>query len=391
MLDHQTAIRAFCRENGAVGIRNHLAVISTVFCANHVNECIVRRFPDAVSITHPFGCDQLGSDAVQTLRVLTHIGQHPNVGAVLVVGLGCEQNSAHELAQTIDDFGKPVAALVIQEAGGTTTSIEEGKTLCRKLHHRLQEETLRVQVPVKDLVVGLECGGSDFTSGMVANPAVGLVADALADLGARVIFGETSEVLGAEHIVSRRATDDRVREFILDKVRGVEQATEALKVDMRGSQPSPGNMAGGLSTIAEKSLGAICKSGNRPIVDCLEYAEWATRPGISFMDSPGQDLASITGLVAGGSHMVLFTTGRGTPLGFAVAPVVKITANGQTATRMTENIDVDLSEVLSRRMSLETAAINLGEFVLAVAGGQLVQAEKLGHREFGFHSIGITL
>ncbi len=328
---------------------------------------------------------------MQTLRVLTHIGQHPNVGAVLVVGLGCEQNSAHELAQTIGDFGKPVAALVIQEAGGTTTSIEEGKTLCRKLHHRLQEETLRVQVPVKDLVVGLECGGSDFTSGMVANPAEGLVADTLVDLGARVIFSETSEVLGAEHVVSRRAADDRVREFILDKVRGVEQATEALKVDMRCTQPSPGNMAGGLSTIAEKSLGAICKSGSRPIVDCLEYAEWATKPGISFMDSPGQDLASITGLVAGGSHMVLFTTGRGTPLGFAIAPVVKITANGQTATRMTENIDVDLPEALSRRRSLETAARNLGEFVLAVAGGQLVQAEKLRHREFGFHSIGITL
>ena len=391
MLDHQTTITAFHRQNGAVGIRNHLVVISTVFCANHVNECIAQRFPAAVSITHLFGCDQLGQDAEQTLRVLTHIGQHPNVGAVLVVGLGCEQNSAHDLARTIGGFNKPVASLVIQETGGTTASIEKGITLCRELHHRMQEVTRRVRVPVADLVVGLECGGSDFTSGMVANPAIGLVSDALSDIGARVIFGETAEVIGAEHILARRAVNDRVQQFILDRVRGVEQSAGTQQVDMRGSQPSPGNIAGGLSTIAEKSLGAICKSGSRPIIDCLEYAEWATRPGISFMDCPGHDLASITGLVAGGAHMVLFTTGRGTPLGFAVAPVVKITANRQTATRMAENIDVNLSEVLLRRMSIETVASNLNEIILKVANGHLVQAEKLGHREFGFHSIGVTL
>jgi len=391
MINHDTRIKVYGRKNGMIGIRNHLAVISTVFCANHVAESIVRQVPEAVAITHHFGCGQLGKDAEQTLRVLTNMGKHPNVGAVLVVGLGCEQIGAHDLAVEIASTQKPVKTSVIQDEGGTSATIEKGVTCCRQLIKGMQEDVDRISASCSELVVGLECGGSDFTSGIASNPAVGIVADLFTDVGARVIFGETAEALGAEHILAERAVNKKVKAFIFNKVAATEKLAEDMHVDMRGSQPSPGNIAGGLSTIAEKSLGAICKSGNRPIVDVLEYAEPAGKAGLSFMDCPGQDLASICGIVAGGAHAVLFTTGRGTPLGFAIAPVVKISANSEAVKKMAENIDIDLSGILTGDMNLDDAGRIIAAKVLEVAGGKLSKAEKLGHREFGFHSIGPTL
>ena len=391
MINHDTRIKVYGRKNGMIGIRNHLAVISTVFCANHVAESIVRQVPGAVAITHHSGCGQLGKDAEQTLRVLTNIGKHPNVGAVLVVGLGCEQIGAHDLAVEIASTQKPVKTSVIQDDGGTSATIEKGVASCRQLIKGMQEDVDRISASCSELVVGLECGGSDFTSGIASNPAVGIVADLFTDIGARVIFGETAEVLGAEHILAERAVNKKVKAFIFNKVAATEKLAEDMHVDMRGSQPSPGNIAGGLSTIAEKSLGAICKSGNRPIVDVLEYAEPAGKAGLSFMDCPGQDLVSICGIVAGGAHVVLFTTGRGTPLGFAIAPVLKISANSETVSKMAENIDMDISDVLTGDMSLDDAGRIIVAKVLEVAGGKLTKAEKLGHREFGFHSIGPTL
>ena len=391
MINHDTRIKVYGRKNGMIGIRNHLAVISTVFCANHVAESIVRQVPGAVAITHHSGCGQLGKDAEQTLRVLTNIGKHPNVGAVLVVGLGCEQIGAHDLAVEIASTQKPVKTSVIQDDGGTSATIEKGVASCRQLIKGMQEDVDRISASCSELVVGLECGGSDFTSGIASNPAVGIVADLFTDIGARVIFGETAEVLGAEHILAERAVNKKVKAFIFNKVAATEKLAEDMHVDMRGSQPSPGNIAGGLSTIAEKSLGAICKSGNRPIVDVLEYAEPAGKAGLSFMDCPGQDLASICGIVAGGAHAVLFTTGRGTPLGFAIAPVLKISANREAVRKMAENIDIDLSGILTGDMNLDDAGRIIAAKVLEVAGKKLSKAEKLGHREFGFHSIGPTL
>ena len=384
-------ILAWPREEGRIGIRNHLVVIATVFCAEHVTRVIAREIPGAVPVTHNAGCGQLGEEAEQTLRILESTGYHPNVGAALYVGLGCEQNSAHDLAAEASAIGRPAEALVIQEAGGTLAAIATGKDACARLRERMAGESDRVPVPLSKLVVGLECGGSDFTSGLVSNPAVGLACDRLVDAGASVIFGETAEALGAEHILSQRAESETVRRFILDAVARAEQAAREMKVDMRGSQPSPGNMAGGLSTIEEKSLGAICKSGSRPIVDGLAYGCRVRKSGLSFMDCPGQDLASICGLISGGAHLVLFTTGRGTPLGFATAPVIKISANSEAACMMKENIDIDLSRVLTGEKSLAGAGEEIFDRVVRVAGGDPANAEVLGHREFGFHSIGPTL
>lgn len=383
-------LKMYPRENGSYGVRNHLAIISTVACANQVVEAIARRVRGSIPCTHPYGCDQLGADAQLTFRILAGAGKHPNVGAALVVGLGCEEIIPEELAACIAKSKKPVLSLVIQKAGGTSKAVEQGVWYCRELKNRLKGMK-RVAALPKHLVVGIECGGSDYTSGIASNPAVGVCTDLLVAAGGKVIFGETTELLGAEHILARRAASGQVKSFILHKVNEVEQAAQRMQVDIRGAQPSPGNIEGGLSTIEEKSLGGICKSGTSPIVEGLEFACPPSLPGLSFMDTPGNDLACTCGLVTGGAHLVLFTTGRGTPLGFAFAPVLKITANDLIFETMRENMDMNVAAILSGALSIQGAGEAIYRRIFAVANGELVAAEKLGHREFGFHRIGPTL
>lgn len=381
---------AYPRSAGAYGIRNHLAILSTVACANVVAERIAREV-GGVACTHPYGCDQLGEDAALTVRVLTATGYHPNVGAVLVVGLGCEEISAQELAHSISLKDKPARSLLIQDEGGTSKAVETGVRIALELKALMPTVKDRQLVPLENLIVGLECGGSDYTSGLAANPAVGIAADCLVDQGATIIFGESTEILGAEHILVARSGSAKVSEFILKKVTAIEDAARQMKVDIRGAQPSPGNIEGGLSSIEEKSLGAICKSGSRPISGVLEYAERPTLRGLHFMDTPGNDLACTCGLVSGGAHLVLFTTGRGTPMGFATAPVLKITANKKMASLMSENIDLDLSGVLDGSLTGTQAGKRILQKILETANGGMVAAEKAGHLEYGFHRIGPTL
>jgi len=384
-------IEMFVRADGASGIRNHLVILSTVACANHVAEAISRLVPGSVACTHPYGCDQLGADAELTQRILVAAGAHANVGGVLVVGLGCEEISAQSLADQILVSKKPVYHLEIQKQGGTSKTIAQGVECCRELSRQMAEGCFKKEESIDQLVVGLECGGSDFSSGIAANPAVGICSDLLVACGAKVMFGETTELLGAEHLLARRAKTEDVEKFILAKVRGIEQVARNMKVDIRGAQPSPGNIDGGLSTIEEKSLGGICKTGNSAIVQGLEYGIRPTLAGLSFMDAPGNDLECTCGLVSGGAHLVLFTTGRGTPMGFPYAPVVKITSNQHNAQCMAENIDLDLSSIISGQLSVEEAGRKIFSYVLRVASGERVAAERLGHCEFGFRRIGPTL
>ena len=379
------------RKNGQIGIRNHLAIISTVACSNFVVEKIAAGSTDAVACTHPYGCDQLGADLELTIKVLENIGRHPNVGAVLIVGLGCEQIIPDELAHKIRKADKPVEIMGIQDEGGTTKSIRKGIEICTKLEKQMRKDIDKVPITLKDLVIGLECGGSDYTSGIIANPALGLVTEELVSQGAKVVFGETTEILGAEHILTKRAISKEIAEFIIDKVNNVECFAREMKVDIRGSQPSPGNIKGGLSSIEEKSLGAIAKIGNSLIVDVLEYADSIKTSGLSFMDTPGNDLFCTCGLVAGGAHMVIFTTGLGTPMGFPIAPIIKVTASSKAARVMSENIDVDISNILFGAESIQDGANVILDKIFNVAKGELVAAEKLGHSEFGFNRIGPTL
>ena len=379
-------VKLYPRENGAAGVRNRIAVISTVACANHVAEEIAARVPLADAYTHAYGCDQLGEDLTLSFRCLAAMGAHPNNGAALVVGLGCEEIDAEQLCGEIAKENPRCAFLTIQEEGGTTRSVRKGVEIAERFARELAAME-RTEMPLSRLTVGLECGGSDFTSGLAANPALGKLAERLCAAGGKVLFGETAELMGAEGVLEQRCARREDYLWICDRIRRVEQVALDMKVDLRGTQPSPGNIQGGLTTIEEKSLGGVCKIGASPIVGVLDFARPARVPGVSFMDTPGNDLACALGLCAGGAQVILFTTGRGTPMGFAAAPMVKITANGALAAHMAENIDVDLSGIISRTLSLSDGGDRLFDTLLRVAEGEETASERLGHREFGLYRI----
>lgn len=374
------------RRNGSWGVRNRIAVISTVACANHVAESIAAAVPLADAYTHPYGCDQLGDDLRLSAECLRKMAVHANNGAALIVGLGCEEILADELCRQVSQEQPSSAYLIIQEQGGTSRSIAAGVEICQAFSRQLADDR-RQPAPLSSLVIGLECGGSDFSSGLAANPVMGRLSERLSQVGARLIFGETAELMGAEEILRQRCLNRSDYEFICDKIRRVEQVAREMKVDLRGAQPSPGNIAGGLSTIEEKSLGGVCKIGSCPINATLEFAQSATAAGVSFMDTPGNDLACSLGLCCGGAVIILFSTGRGTPLGFAAAPLLKLTANSSLARSMAENIDLDLSPIISGHWSLEHGADQLFAALLATANGRETAAERLGHREFSLYRI----
>ena len=379
-------IKMYPRPDGRAGARNRVAVISTVACANHVVDEIVRQVPLADAYTHAYGCDQLGDDLKLSFRCLAEMGCHPNTGAALVVGLGCEEIRAEELYAEIVKNQPNCAFFNIQDVGGTTASIAHGVKLARQFAEQLAQME-RVDVPLSMLTVGLECGGSDFTSGLAANPALGKMAERLCDAGCKVVFGETTELMGAEGILEKLCVRPEHYRWICERIRRIEQVAMDMKVDLRGTQPSPGNIDGGLTTIEEKSLGAICKIGSLPIRDVLNFGERAKTPGVSFMDTPGNDLACSLGLSASGAQVLLFTTGRGTLMGFAASPVIKLTANRTLVARMGENIDVDLSGILDRTMSVQQGGDMLYEKLLRTAQGDETCSERLGHREFGLYRI----
>jgi altronate dehydratase large subunit len=379
-------LKLYQRENGDAGIRNRIAVISTVGCANHVAEQIASQVDLADAYTHAYGCDQLGEDLTLSFHCLARMGAHPNVGAALVVGLGCEEIDAEELCREISKRQPRCAYLIIQEEGGTSKSIEKGVEILQGFAAEL-EAMERTEVPLSALTVGLECGGSDFTSGLAANPALGKMAERLVAAGCKVVFGETTELMGAESVLETLCAKREHYEWICGRIRRIEQVAKDMKVDLRGTQPSPGNIRGGLTTIEEKSLGAVCKIGSLPIVDVLDFAEPAKTPGVSFMDTPGNDLACTLGLSAAGAQIIFFTTGRSSPMGFAASPVVKLTGNRVMAEKMAENMDADLSGIVDRTMSVREGGDLLFDLLMETAEGRETASERLGHREFALYRI----
>lgn len=386
-MDHMMGYR---RPNGDVGIRNHLLIIPTVICANQVCSRINQMVADTVAIPHQHGCSQIGADKERTFEVLAGTGKNPNVGGVIIISLGCEVIDPSELADAIRPTGKLVEVFDIQSVGGSVKAIQHGAELAKKM--RAQLDAMQPEpIPFSELIIGVKCGGSDATSGLASNPALGAAADTLIQQGGGVVIGETTEIIGAEHVLASRCATPETEKQLYHIVDRFEKEVERMGADMRGGNPSPGNIAGGLTTIEEKSLGCISKCGTAPIKGIVEYAEQLPKHGLYFMDSPGNDIECVSGMAAGGAHLVCFTTGRGTPTGSAVIPVIKITGNKRMFERMSDNMDVDVSNMLEGTLSLEDAGNIIWDEIKAVANGKLTKAEVLGHTEFSINRIGPSL
>jgi altronate dehydratase large subunit len=380
-----TGFYGFRRPDGRIGTRNHVLVVPTVICASVVAERVAAAAPLGAALPHLAGCGQLGPDMHVTHDTLAAYCAHPNVGAVVVVALGCEQVVAQALVERARRHGKPSAVVAIQAEGGTVRATERGARLAREFAETLHGQ-VREWCDASELTLSVKCGGSDYTSGLASNPALGRVTDRLVDLGGSAVLAEVAEILGAEHVLAARATSEATAAKLIQIVTRVEEGARALGLDIRGTQPSPGNIRGGLTTIEEKSLGATHKGGERaPLEAVVGYAEPVARRGLTVMDTPGLDVEAVTGMVAGGAQVVAFTTGLGTPTGNPVAPVIKITANARTARHMADNIDVDVSGILEETETLDAAADRLFAEILAVASGKETAAERLGHREFAIH------
>jgi altronate dehydratase large subunit len=288
------------------------------------------------------------------------------------------------------ESGQRAESLVIQECGGTPSAIKKGIEMARIMEVALSRER-RLPSPVSSLILATECGGSDFSSGVAANPAIGHVSDRLIELGGTVVLSETAEIIGGEHLLSARATSREVALRIRDIVERVEEIARREGVDIRGTQPTPGNLRGGITTIEEKSLGCIQKAGTKPVQGVLDYAQTIEGRGLWIMDTPGQDVESVTGMVAGGAQIVVFSTGLGTPVGCPIAPVIKITGNHETAQNMRDHIDINAGSILTGRTTIEKVGEKLLKFLIAVADGKRTKAEKLGHGEFAINRIGDTI
>ena len=384
-------ISGYARPDGTFGIRNHLLVLPTSVCSSDTASRIAAQVPGAVAIPHQHGCCEIGEDYAQTVRTLIGFGKNPNVGAVLIVSLGCEGIQAAPVEKEIAATGKPVKSIIIQEQGGTLGALQEGVRIASRMAMDLSV-IAKAEFDISNLVLGLECGGSDPTSGIAANPVLGVCSDLLIAEGGSSILSETTEMIGAEHLLAEKAVTPEIAESFLNMVRRTEQRAIDMGNDLRGSQPTPGNIEGGITTIEEKSLGCIYKAGNSPLAGTLEYGEMipASPRGLYFMDTPGEDIDSITGMVAGGAQIIVFTSGRGTPTGCPIAPVIKLTGNYDTYRKMTDNIDFNAGRVITGEASIEELGRELFDEMIQVCNGRLTKAESLGHREFGIFRIGYT-
>jgi altronate dehydratase len=394
----QRTFMGYARADGRAGTRNYIAVIANVNCsafvcrqiAAHFNPERLSAYPNVdgvIALTHAGGCSSPDRSHLQ--RTIAGMARHPNIASYITVGLGCEGNQPADLAR---DFGLPdpdlpiypgePAALVIQNSGGTKATIEAGITAVEGLLPGVNALERRPQ-PLSKLTLALECGGSDSWSGITANPLVGRVADAVVRQGGGAALGETPEVYGAQHLLAGRAISAEVGDKLLAKIDWWRNYLGCMGGDF-DDNPAPGNKAGGLTNICEKSLGAITKGGSTPLMNVYEYAESIDTPGFVFMDTPGYDPASVTGMVAGGCNLVLFTTGRGSVAGYKPAPVIKISTNTPMYERMVEDMDFNAGAILDGDSDFASSAAALLDLVIEVASGKKSKSEALGAGEVEF-------
>jgi altronate hydrolase len=378
------------RPDGRAGTRNYIAVAAASNCSSYTTELIAARFPrealppgvdGVVAFPHGEGCGHsIGPDTRQLQRVIAGVMDHPNVAASLLLGLGCEMNS-------IENYDTRVS-LTLQSAGGTKAAVEAGVREVEKLIERAS--TQRVPVPASKLILGLNCGGSDSFSGISANPALGVCSDILARIGATAVLAETTELFGAERLLLERAARPEVAQKLLGFISSYKHYLSWFGGSF-DDNPSPGNKQGGLTNIVEKSLGAVAKSGSSPLRDVVDYAERIHSTGLVFMNTPGYDPVSLTGLAAGGVNLIAFTTGRGSAIGFPTVPVLKIATNTGMFENMRDNMDLNAGRIIDGEMSVQQVGEEIFARLLAVASGELTASERLGHHEFVPWRIGPVL
>jgi len=378
-------IWGYNRIDGSVGLRNKVLILPTVVCSSDTAASISEKVGGTVTLYNQCGCCQIGEDARLTTKTLIGLGQNPNVAAAVVVALGCEEIPYQKVVDEIAKTKKLVELVVIQDIGGTAKAIEHGVRVAGEMVKEVSSMK-REEASLSSLTVALECGGSDWTSGIVSNPVVGAMVNQLVSAGGTALFSEATEIIGAEHLLASRTRNQQVARKLLRAVTRVEKRVKQAGVDLREAQPTPGNIAGGLTTIEEKSLGAICKAGKQRIEDVLEYSDKIPRAkGLFFMDTPGQDIESITGMVAGGAQIIVFTTGRGTPTGYPIAPVIKVTGNPETFRKMSGDIDFNAGTVIEGFETIERAGARLTDELLQVASGKMTKAELSNHKEFAIY------
>jgi altronate dehydratase large subunit len=360
------------REDGKFGVRNHVLVMSSVSCANGVVEAIGRALPDAIPVTHAYGCGYGPDDIGVSMRTLLGLINNPNIGAALVIGLGCEALNSDYLKMGAQ--GKPVETLVIQQDGGSAATTEKGIEIVKKFMGQLKTQE-QVSVPMSELIVGLECGGSDAFSGVTANPAVGAAADRVVAEGGTVILAETTEMIGTAHILKRRCTTPELGERVERLVNDHEKHVRASLGDLAGMVIAPGNIDGGLSSITEKSLGCIMKGGTTPIVEMIEYAGRPSLPGLVIMDTPGYDIDSMAGMAAAGAQILVFTTGRGSTAGFPGVPVIKVSSNSKTYRNMPGDMDVNAGSILDEGKTLDEVGQEIFDLIIEIGKGKQTCAE----------------
>ena len=372
------------RSEGRPGIRNHILILPTCVCGSETCRIVASQIRGAVNIVFNTGCSDVQANTDMSQKILTGFACHPNIYGVVIIGLGCETVPHRQLKEKIERLTmKPVVSFGIQEEGGTLKTIEKATRAAREMAQAaaMQQKEL---FDASELYIGIECGGSDATSGIASNPSVGEMSDLLVDMGATTVMSESIEWIGGEHILAKRAANPAIHNQIIEVCREYEAHLTSAGQDCRAGQPTPGNKAGGLSTLEEKSLGCIRKGGTRPIREVLQQAVRPSEKGAVVMDTAGFDIASVTSMVASGCQAIVFTTGRGTPTGNAIAPVLKVTANERTFQMMEDNMDVDLSAVLRGEKTIHQMGSELVDIVAEVANGRMTKAEA-----FGFSDIAV--
>ena len=369
------------RSDGRVGVRNKIFILPASVCASDTTRIIASQIEGAVTFNNQNGCSQVAGDQQLTMDVMAGMAANPNVYGIIVVSLGCENCQMDLVVDAIRErTNKPMETFIIQENGGTITTIERAVRAGRKMAQEASK-LQREEFPISELIVGTECGGSDPTSGLASNVLIGELSDRLVALGSTSILSETTEFIGAEHILAARAKTPEIKERIYEIVHRYEKALQLVGEEVRDGNPSPGNIAGGITTLEEKSLGCIHKGGHTEVTAVYDYGKQVEEKGLVVMDTPGNDPSSVAGMVAGGAQVIVFSTGRGTPTGNPISPVIKITGNKITFANMSDNIDIDASPVIYGPQTLKELGEEFLQEVIEVANGKQTKAETLGYTE----------